>query len=205
MAFSEVFFGVRNVVIGPQDEDGNITTPLLIVDATVNETHKKTNTITKHPVESDKGLRSASDHTHKEPDGLNIQGIISDKPLVFLGSVQLAGQEPAVDAWSTIEEYIENAALLSVYTTLKFYKNMRIERASNERGHKKGGGLFFSLEMSQYEVVTLETALTEAELSTKVSGRTLSKGKKAAKDANAAITTKAAADLASQILSKGLN
>lgn len=188
MAFSEVFFGVRNVIFGPQDEDGSLTSPLIIVDATTQETHEKKADVTQHPVEKqDGGLSNVSDHNRKRPDGLMITGIISDKPLIFLGSVVLAGQQPSIDAWQTMQSYMEQSRLISIFTNLQFYKNMQIENLKSNRGTGKGGALFFQMRLMEVRHATLRTAAVAS--TTNVQGATKSRGNVAQKQANAAIST----------------
>jgi hypothetical protein len=55
------------------------------LDASLSETHSMSAEVTNHPVEEGSEI---SDHIRKQPDSIQISGVVSNTPLVYLASIQ---------------------------------------------------------------------------------------------------------------------
>lgn len=105
-------------------------TRVLSFDACISETHIGNAATTDHPVEDGADM---TDHIQRTPEELQITGIVSDTPVLFLASIRA---EPAVtggdsrnrakDAYTFIKEIKDGGKLVSVATSLRDYANMAI-------------------------------------------------------------------------------
>jgi hypothetical protein len=106
-------------------------------DATTNEQHDSTVTVTEHPIEDGATI---TDHIQNDPDGLQLQGIISDNPILL--NVE-ADKEPSVpggdpdlrvkEAYAEFLRLKEAGSLLEVTTELRNYADMVITAISVRR------------------------------------------------------------------------
>lgn len=186
MALLDIIFG-----IGKKASIGAVT-----VDASVEELHEKSSEVTEHPVEV--GV-DTSDHIRSKPDHLRITGIITNHPIVFLGSL-LAPSPVNTDNISVVdraqradEEFrrIMNAGeLVNVSTTLREYKNMAITGYSVTRTSQKGASLHFVMEVRELVLVTTERVDVPVPVNA-ANGPTSELGKKVPKPADTPTAAKA--------------
>lgn len=151
MAILEFLLGQRKAKIG-----------LVTLDASLNETHDKTNEVTQHPVEDGVVI---SDHIRRTPEKLKINGVITNHPIVFFASI--AAPSPVSSDAATIEDRAERAdrefrramdagELVEVFTTLRSYKNMAIVGYSVIREKGSGSILNFNIELQELVKVVTE-------------------------------------------------
>jgi hypothetical protein len=142
-------------------------------DAVLSEVHTGTNTVTDHPVEDGVNI---SDHSRPEPDKLQVELIVSDTPLSLVQMqraqqfMQQAGigviQNPfdgtqtiaAVPGYSAavlarLWKYKDDGTLLSVVTSLRYYRSMEIESISAPRDSKTNSALRCSISFKFVRVV----------------------------------------------------
>jgi hypothetical protein len=145
------------------------------LDATLSETHTASADITDHPVEQGANI---VDHARRKPDGLMIEGLVSNTPLsrdqmrryISAGGVEL---ETATfeDAPRGVLGYAERAferlkalvgaRLVTVVTGLESYPNMMLESLSVPRDSKTGDALKFTATFKQVEIVTNKLTTVE--------------------------------------------
>lgn len=156
MALTELIFGkpVRGKI-------GTVT-----LDCTVSESHADEVEITNHPVESGSTI---SDHIRKQPLVLELEGIITNTPVVFLASVQA---ESPVDldfipcrdrvsrGYEELRRIQDAGELVDVVTSLRNYSNMAIQSLGVKRDASSGNIL--SLSISLREVITANASTIDA-------------------------------------------
>lgn len=121
----------------------------LEIDATVHEVHGVKAKATRHPVESGSDV---TDHVQLMPDEIQIEGVITDTPLIgiadlLLGQVDLAtltGQR-ASGAWDLLEQTVKARQPIKVVTTLKTYDNVILEDLSAPRDAENGNAIHFTV------------------------------------------------------------
>lgn len=130
-------------------------------DAAVNETHSGKMTITDHPVEQGANV---ADHAQREPDGLEINGIVSNTPILlnFDETVQpsIPGGDPlnrAQDAYDEFTRLKDTAALLAVATELRDYVDMMIESITVRRDKQTRHILDIDLSMREFRKASVES------------------------------------------------
>jgi len=158
----------------------NPTGTVIQLDASLKETHSRSSTATKFPIENGNNI---SDHIIISPVSLSIDGIISDTPIGGLkgliteaattltsalvppvGLAALAGgvalfsalsgsKSPSVQAYLQLLQLQENAMPFDVLTTLYRYNNMWIEDLSAPREVENGNALIFTVKLSQLLIV----------------------------------------------------
>lgn len=132
-------------------------------DATVSEKHTGKMTITEHPVEQGANV---ADHAQREPDALDIQGIVSNTPILlnFDETVQpsIPGGDPynrAQDAYDEFNRLKDTAALLDVATEIRDYTDMMIESVSVTRDAPKRHILDIALGLREFRKASVESIL----------------------------------------------
>lgn len=143
-----------------------VSVGLVEFDATLSETHRKTNEVTAHPVEA--GV-DVVDHIRPLPEEVEINGVVSDTPLVFLASLRAPSpikgaltrpSDRADTAYAELEAIMANAELVEVITRLREYEDMAITDMTIERDASTGNVLNASLSLRQ--VMTVETQTVAA-------------------------------------------
>lgn len=133
------------------------------MDASVSETHVDEVEITEHPVEFGPDI---SDHIRKRPITLEISGIVTNTPLVFLASLfskspvdndVLPSTDRVSRAYDTLRELQDKGELIKVVTSLREYENMAIQSIAIARDAANGQVLNATLSLRQ---VTLAKALS---------------------------------------------
>lgn len=153
---------------------------VIVIDATVNETHSRDSTPTEFEVENGDTI---SDNIIVKPFALEIQGIISDTPLSVLNAalttavsaivppIALVGatagsalfsaiaetDSPSVVAYKQIRALQENKQPFDVLTTLNRYTNMFIKSLSIPRDANTGQVLMFNISLVELLLVSPQT------------------------------------------------
>lgn len=169
----------------------------IVLDATIKESYAITADVTDFPVEEGSDI---ADNIRRKPDGLTIEGVVTDFPLKndgrfqtssggATGSQRLPAPVPS-EARSravlkTFEQWIDNGQLLQIETGLKRYKNMAPTSITPSRDKDTKNALRFSLTFKSVVVASLQTVsvkpVNEPKAKTKKPD-----GKKTGKDADTA-------------------
>lgn len=122
----------------------------LIIDGFLSETHEFCNELTTHPVES--GC-SFVDHIHHKPISLQLEGIISNTPMSFIGVnfFNIKNHDLLNEAFLKIEDIFAKREVLTICTSMKEYQNMVLESLSIEKNNN--ACLRFSCTAKQIRVV----------------------------------------------------
>jgi hypothetical protein len=131
------------------------------LDATVTQTHSGSQTITEHPVEVGANV---TDHSLKDPDKLQLQGIVSDYPI--LRDIN-AGPEPAIiggdpdrraqQAYLELVRFKNEARLLQVVTELRDYSDLMIESVSVAKDKSRRHVLDITIGLKEFRKASVET------------------------------------------------
>lgn len=132
-------------------------------DASVSESHRKSATVTSFPVEEGSTI---SDHIILQPDTLQINGMVTNHPLVYLASLNspspLDGDLTPVDdrvelAFAELERIMGAGETVDVVTSFKEYTSMAIEGVEVTRDVERGNVLDASISLKRINIATLET------------------------------------------------
>jgi hypothetical protein len=138
------------------------------LDASIEETHTRTNQVTDHPVEEGFNI---SDHIRPMPESINIKGIISNTPVVFLASkfakspIVGDNQRTRNRVKAADDEFLRimnNGELKDIITSLRTYKDMAVTSYVVNRSAQLGNVLSFDIQLQK--VVTAKTQVTKDNL-----------------------------------------
>lgn len=133
---------------------------LLEFDSTPRERHSGRAEPTDNPVE-DGGV--VSDHVVDVPDEVEIQGMISNRPILALASERarsvLGGtiEERAADAYELIRRFRKARALVQVATELREYEDMLILSEDVTRDRNTGKILDITVRLREFRTATVQT------------------------------------------------
>lgn len=158
MAFS----GLADLIIKKK----KLTVGFVEFDCSVEEVHTDAVEKTEHPIEEGS---DTSDHIRKLPSTIEVNGIVTNTPLVFLASVQ--APSPVTDdifptndrvgtAYKELREAQANGELVDVVTSLRKYKNMVIESISVIRNAQNGNVLNCSMLLSEMQIAAQATSVS---------------------------------------------
>lgn len=139
MALAEFFTKKRNALID-----------VVTLDASISELHAVSAQITMHPVERGANI---ADHVRKEPDVLQIEGIISNHPVQIGGAFTSPVDEPAQSAYEHLLSIISSGQLITIVTTLREYKDMAIQKLEVPRNAELGNVVRFTCTARQVRLV----------------------------------------------------
>lgn len=135
----------------------------VVLDASVSETHTSSASITSHPVESGANI---TDHVHREPDSITIQGVISNTSTAFpQGVVGVAliksvanlvsgvSNDLAKTAYDQLRQLVDGKELVKIVTTLREYNDMLIENLTVTRDSQYGDALNFTATARQVRLI----------------------------------------------------
>jgi hypothetical protein len=130
-------------------------------DATTNEQHNSSAAVTEHPIEDGADV---ADHIRNNPDGLTLQGIISDNPILI--NVE-EGKQPSVpggdpdrrakEAYNEFQRLKEAGSLLIVTTELRQYEDMVITAIAVVKDKTKRFILDIGLTLQPIRKAVIET------------------------------------------------
>lgn len=112
----------------------------ITLDATIEETHTLTNTITNHPMEEGSFV---TDHAFEEPTKISIQGEITNTPVQILSILNGLSQR-RIEAFEQLTALHKTRDILTIVTGLKIYSNMVMETLDVPRNQQTGGRLQFT-------------------------------------------------------------
>ncbi len=187
-----VLFGRRNVRVG-----------LVNFDATLSESHSLSADVTEHPAEEGSNF---SDHIRTQPWNLELNGVVSNTPLVFLASLNASSpiendttavQDRAGLAFAELERIMQDGELVTVFTSLREYENMALANLSAQRDAASGN--VANMTLSLKEVIVTEITKAEAEPDTAANAPEQNLGSQSTSAAGAA-TSGASASVAGGFL-----
>ena len=141
----------------------------MTLDASVEEAHEVTATITKHPIEFGANI---SDHMIVEPRSFILKGRISNAPLrTYSGDVLTGATNRAAQAWYELQSLMFEKASVTIDAGLKQYENLVLESLRSAQDWKTSGVLdfeavfreIFIVGVPSFAIETAETTQTPAE------------------------------------------
>lgn len=138
----------------------------IVLDASVEETHTASGTLSSHPVES--GV-DVSDHYHVDPRGLSIEGVVSNSPLSqfaipgataveSVSAIAAGDTDPVKNAWEALQAIVDEATVVTVTTSLQVYESMVIESLNVLRNAQTGNRLEVSIRLRRIRFVETSSA-----------------------------------------------
>jgi hypothetical protein len=182
MSISELFFKKTRATIG-----------VVQFDVSVSEKHSASVEVTGHPVEEGSEI---SDHIRALPETVEINGVVTNTPIVYLADLLAAS--PLTNATGRSDDRVEDAyqellrimragELVKVVTSLRDYENMVLTSVEVPRDVRQGSILNASISLRQ---MLIANALT-VDLPTprdidklKGTNKKTKKGKQPAEDAS---------------------
>lgn len=146
----------------------------ITLDAVVSETHTHSLQVTEHPVESGADI---TDHARVKPDVVTLDIVLSDIPTK--GDPK-AGR--AAELYEKLRLLMDNAALVTVVTSLRVYESMILESLSAPKTVKESGGVRCTASLRQIRVVQNKTSVVTVTREP-ITKKIISRGKQAAKEA----------------------
>lgn len=129
-------------------------------DATIRESHGGQTRLTDHPVESGAVV---TDHAINQPEEIEITGVISNRPIIVLASLNatpsVPGTDPRQRAESAYNEFVrwrETSTLLTVSTELRDYESMVIVSDATTRDDTTNEILQITLRLRKFRFATIE-------------------------------------------------
>lgn len=131
----------------------------LSVDAVLKESHELRAKIGEHPSESG---QSFCDHVALLPTTLQLEGVISNTPMTFLGLsavrsfdnfIHKRSNDFADQAFKKLEEMFARREPITITTSLKDYENMVLESLSVERNAHISSSLHFKATAKQIRLI----------------------------------------------------
>lgn len=155
------------------------------LEATLAETHDWSAEVTTNPVESGAPV---ADHVLENPDKVQIQGFVSDAPLI--ASQSIAGKFNEMDSGSNtqfifnlLEALVKAKQTITLYTKYKVYRDMVLTNLTIPRSPGDGESIRFTADFLNIRLV--ETKLVDvpkgisAKKSAKIGGENGATAKKA--------------------------
>lgn len=130
---------VLSILFGKKYQKGKVGSVEL--DATLVENHRYSSNVTTYPIESGPIL---TDHIVNEPVIINLEGIVTDTPLLILSPFNRS-----IDAFNRLIEIHRNREIVTVVTGLKTYQNMAITSFEVPRNVDTGQSLRFNIELQE--------------------------------------------------------
>ncbi len=150
------------VPVSFQMTDSGITTELITFDATPNETHQRTATPTRNPVEQGADL---TDHVRLQPKVYSAEIWYSDAPVSFL-SIATTGvgaitdfdnrSSRSVTGFKTLEKLWSDRIPFDIVTRMYSYRNMVITSLSVPRNAETGNVMRARISLQEIQIVSLE-------------------------------------------------
>lgn len=145
MSLTNLIFGAPVKVALGTSEPG---VGIIEFDCSESETHTSENEVTDHPVEEGSLI---SDHIRVLPDGIEIHGLVTDTPIVYLASVfakspvkptkeasVLAVDDRKNEAYDKLRELKNKGILIDTVTALRTYSDMTITSLTIARNADTG-------------------------------------------------------------------
>lgn len=125
-----LLFPKRRVRIGQGVSEEFLPPGAIELDASIEEIHEGESEIPRHPVETGADI---TDHVRRKPESVRITGIVTNTPILlgaFLGPARPftpLSFTRAEEFYDTLRNIKDEAALITVVTTLRLYENMLLK------------------------------------------------------------------------------
>lgn len=119
----------------------------ITLDATLQETHSRSSTISLYPVESGTNI---TDHIVSDPEELTVQGFITDTPIE--GGINNRSQ----DVFNQLNELMDRREPITVVSGLKVYESMAIRNLNIPRDRSTGRTLVFTIDLMRIRIAGQE-------------------------------------------------
>lgn len=126
---------------------------LLVFDATIKETHRGRNTITRQPVEQGVDI---TDHVRPEPDELMLETLTTNSPIT-IDDIAAADSTYAQETYQQLLQLKNDATFLTVSTGIRDYQNMIISSLDVDRDKLTGQVLSAKIGFQSVLVVSSQT------------------------------------------------
>jgi len=146
-------------VLFKQDPGRNAAIGSIILDATVEERHDYSNTITENPIEAGGFV---TDHVYENPRMLDVTGEITDSPVQFFSALNGVNTR-RIEAKDQLVALHKAREVVTVVTGLEIYTDVIMENLSFPRNQKTGQRLQFSATFKQAKFVNSEIVGIAAE------------------------------------------
>jgi len=134
-------------------------------DCSVDEKHNDECEVTDHPVEMGSDM---SDHIRKRPSSIELHGLVTNTPIVFLASSQaesplqdsllppnpLSSGTRVGDAYIELMRLMDDGETVDVVTSLREYKNMAITNMGVTRDKSTGNVLDATLVLREIAIAS---------------------------------------------------
>lgn len=144
---------VQDSTRGDRPQFVEVGVPMLIVDATLSESHALEAEVTDYPIESG---GSFSDNIRPRPLTLSLECIVSNTPIDPIVNYRQKDTQPASYAESFLRQVFEARDVVEVVTSLRTYRDMAIESLNIDVSRDVGDALKFSAKFKQ--IVTVQNA-----------------------------------------------
>lgn len=131
----------------------------ILLDATIEERHEYSNTITDHPIEAGGFV---TDHVYENPRVLDVTGEITDSPVSFFSALNGISNR-RIEAKDQLVALYEAREVITVVTGLEIYDDMVMENLTFPRNQQTGQRLQFSVTFKQISLVASEIVGVAAE------------------------------------------
>jgi hypothetical protein len=121
----------------------------ITLDASVKESFSTTSKVTEHPIESGGVI---ADNITDEPDELQIEGIISNTPIMLLASLRISSTY-AEDEYSKLLDLKAAKKPISIYTSKQEHENYVITSIRRTREAKLGDSVEVSMTFRKIRLV----------------------------------------------------
>ena len=176
----------RSAFVG-ENVSGPTDVILIQFDASVSEVYTREKEVTQNPVESGGDV---TDHTRTLPTEIEINGWVSDDPIIFLRSLRaepsVRGGNPATraaDAWRELNRIMDEESLVKVVTDLDEFPDMILTSIRVPRNKDKGRVLDATIRLKKIVIATTEVTEPPAPTQGNRMPKT-PKGKQLAKEPN---------------------
>lgn len=151
-------------------------------DAVVQESFSSTSTVTKHPVETGAHI---ADHIQDQPDELQIEGILSNVPVMMLASLRVSSLR-AEEEYEKLLALKEKKEPMTVYTSRREYEDYVITRIQRTRTPDLGDSVKVSLGLERVIFAQSKSAAIQSTRPAGVQKAKTNAGRAAKKAADAA-------------------
>lgn len=172
----------------------NETAQYLEFDALISVSYAGAAQITDHPVENGADM---SDHIRRRPKQIELSGIVSNDPIIYLASFRATPSVPGTNpagraeaAFKFLEDAQDRGLLMHVVTSMFDYEDMAITSLGCTRDVETGNVAAMSLSLREVQKATTETVAAVRSVT-----RPRNLGKRTKKAAPPAVEEKSAAML----------
>lgn len=132
---------------------------VIAFDATIRESHTGRSQLTAYPIETG---ADHTDHIRRLPDELSLEAVVTDSPIARDGGEVVPANtggdkiQRATSAYNFLVQIKDQGRLVSVFTTLRTYRNMAIESIDVSRDVSTSRMVQANIQLREILVATTE-------------------------------------------------